>query len=65
MKKGVVINKKDRCNEIALFIASSDGHKNIVKYLVEKGVDINKENEYGWTPLHKACFDENENMVNV
>lgn len=34
-----------------LFGAVKNGNKEIVKYLVEKGADVNKENIYGETPL--------------
>ena len=27
----------------------------LIKYLVELGLDINKESKNGWTPLHIAC----------
>ena len=32
--------------------ASQKGHLEIVKYLIEKGADINKENNNGETALH-------------
>ena len=35
----------------------------MAKYLVERGADINKENEYGETPLFEAC--ENGKLVIV
>ncbi len=28
------------------------GHKDIVEYLLSKGVDVNVKNNYGQTPLH-------------
>jgi len=32
-----------------------DGNENIYNRLVKHGTDINKENEYGATPLFGAC----------
>jgi len=38
-------------------------NKHLIKYLVEEyGADINKENDYGETPLFKACFNEKKNF---
>jgi len=35
----------------------------MVKYLVEHGADINKEDHYGKTPFFKACHGGNEPIV--
>ena len=37
--------------------------KGLVRYLVEHGADINKENWVGETPLFKACECGNEDLV--
>lgn len=37
--------------------ASEKGHLNIVKYLLENGAEIDKENGYGWTPLMCASMN--------
>jgi len=34
-----------------------------MKYLVEQGADIHKENEDGETPLFKACISRNVAIV--
>ncbi|KAL6635599.1 ankyrin repeat-containing domain protein [Neocallimastix sp. 'constans'] len=39
------------------------GNKNLVKYLVEHGADINKEYEYGTTVLFNACRNRNKDLV--
>jgi len=39
------------------------GNKNLVKYLVEHGADINKEYEYGTTVLFNACRSRNKDLV--
>jgi len=38
-------------------------NENLVKYLIELGVDINKGNKENETPLFNACSSENENLV--
>ena len=43
MKKGADINIKNIKGETPLFTACINGNKNLVKYLVEKGEDIDKE----------------------
>ena len=39
----------------AIHWASSAGHLDIIKYLIEKGSDPKSENVFGFTPLHFAC----------
>jgi len=46
-----------------LHYACRNGNENIVKYLVDHGAYINKQNEYGETSLHYACRNGNENIV--
>jgi len=55
MKQGLDINKS---NNVCL-----SGYKAIVKYLVEQGTYINKENEDGETPLFEACINGNTEIV--
>ena len=38
-----------------LKIASSSGHLNVVRYLLEQGADRDKADYDGWTPLHNAA----------
>jgi len=38
-----------------LFSTCTNGNEEIIKYLVEHGADVNKENDYGVTPLFNAC----------
>ena len=35
----------------------------IIKYLVEHGTDINKEDNDGFTPLYNACEEGHEDVV--
>lgn len=38
----------------ALFLAAGTGQIEVVKLLLEKGADVNKQTNYGWTPLITA-----------
>ncbi|KAL6622072.1 ankyrin repeat-containing domain protein [Neocallimastix sp. 'constans'] len=44
---GYYINKINKNGRTFLFYACESGNKNLVKYLIELGADINKENENG------------------
>jgi len=46
-----------------LYTASKLGYKDMVKYLVEKGADVNEGNKYGETPLSIACFKNKESIA--
>jgi len=46
-----------------LFSACENGNENMVKYLIEHGVNINGENCFGETPLFYSCRRGNEKMV--
>ncbi|CAC5357848.1 ANK [Mytilus coruscus] len=41
------------------------GYTYFALFCLEKGVDINKYDDIGMTPLHTACKYENEKLVNV
>ena len=50
----------DRANErryaTPLFIACQEGHVEAARLLLEKGADVNRPTEKGWTPLFIACW---------
>jgi len=46
-----------------LFNSCDNGNENSIRYFVERGADINKENINGLTPYHFSCENENENIV--
>jgi len=49
-----------------LIVASANGHKEIVAYLLEKGIDINKKDEYyGRTALIWASFMGHKEIVKI
>ena len=46
-----------------IFNVCIGGHMIIIKYLVEHGTDINKEDNDGFTPLYNACEEGHEDVV--
>ncbi len=46
-----------------LYIACQEGHIDVVKYLVEHGSTIDKEDKNGITPLSVACEIGNEDII--
>jgi ankyrin repeat protein len=53
---GADFNAKDYNGWTALHWASSKGHVQDFKELVDHGVDIESKTNVDWTPLHWACF---------
>ncbi len=49
------INKKYDANMTLLHFASRQGHLEIVKYLLERGSDVEAQDTFGQTPLHLAA----------
>jgi ankyrin repeat protein len=42
-----------------------DGNLELVKLMIDGGVDISTVDKYGWTPLHNACYDGNLELVKL
>ncbi|MGY5852860.1 MAG: ankyrin repeat domain-containing protein [Candidatus Thorarchaeota archaeon] len=57
--------KDDFFSNTALHIASSNGHIEIVRYLLEKGADIVIENGVDMTPVHLAARDGHPEIIKV
>jgi ankyrin repeat protein len=46
-----------------LHLASLNGHLEIIKYLIKKGVDVNAKNRKSQTPLHLAIHNAHKNII--
>ena len=71
VEAGANVNEKNsfkhlmaRGGDTPLHWASQYGTLKEVQYLIEKGADINAEDDCGWTPLHCAIFSGNVELVN-
>jgi ankyrin repeat protein len=51
-RKRVRVRTKDRSESTALHLAAGNGHKAVVRLLVEKGAYIDSKDNSGWTALH-------------
>ncbi|OUM57689.1 hypothetical protein PIROE2DRAFT_48513, partial [Piromyces sp. E2] len=56
-----IISRKE--NRSYLHNACRTGNENIIKYLMKHGVDINKEDIYGETPIFSACSNGSVKVV--
>ncbi len=48
-----------------LHFAAVSGNKEVINYLLDLGLSVNKANGYGWTPLHFAAYEKNFAAVEV
>jgi ankyrin repeat protein len=48
-----------------LIIASENGHKDIVVFLLEKGIDVDQQDEYGYTALMWASLKGHKEIVQL
>jgi ankyrin repeat protein len=48
-----------------LWCAAAAGHAEIVKFLIQRGANVNKTTLTNSTPLRAACFDGHAEIVQV
>jgi len=60
-----LISKKNALGNTALACAADGGQKDMVKYLLEKGSDVNATNSTGLTALHFAACGNKTNQADV
>src|SRR4029078_2628938 len=41
------------------------GDRSIVAFLIERGADVNRGNDYGWTKLHQAGYGNDRELARV
>lgn len=64
LKYGADVNVTCR-GRPALFQAVSKGNRNIVKSLLENGADVNAKSPRGFTPVEKAAYDGNHDLLRL
>lgn len=62
IENGVDVNYVPRDKSV-LFVAVENKHYDIVDLLLENNANPNIKNRIGWTPIHEAVLQENENLV--
>lgn len=60
--KRIDLDKQDKAGENALMMAAIAGDAPLVKFLIERGAEVNKT---GWTPLHYAASNGNDEIVSM
>ena len=58
-----IINSKDKYGFSALHNVMCEEQFEIVKYLINKGADVNIQNDQGIAPIHLACYVKNVELL--
>lgn len=65
LNNGANLIERDCYYNSLIHLLVKNNNKQILTYLLSKGMDVNTVNENGESPLQYACFWSNEEMVNV
>ncbi len=66
LEKGAAVDVKTRHGLTALFYAAQNGHSGVVRFLIEKGADVNvKDTFYGMTALQRAAGQGQAEVVKL
>lgn len=60
-----MLNVEDDLKRTLLYLAARNGYDHIVVYLIKIGVDLNKTQNIGSTPLHGAAYYGHESTVKI
>jgi ankyrin repeat protein len=60
---GANLNHREMLLRTPLYFAASQGSNHIIKYLIEKGCDVNVPSNLGRTALGKACWNGEPEVV--
>ncbi len=61
--QGANLNHREMLLRTPLYFAASQGSNHIIKYLIEKGCDVNVPSNLGRTALGKACWNGEPEVV--
>src|SRR5689334_5057486 len=65
LQQGASLHVTDHDGDSALTHAASKNAVEIVKFLIEEGININHQNDLGETPLIKACFHGHTDIAQI
>jgi len=63
LKVSTIIEKKAKYGWRPLHFAANNGHVDVVRFLLEKGANVNAQDHRGRTPLHLAALDGHVDVV--
>jgi ankyrin repeat protein len=63
--RGRITEKRDYYGGTPLHWAAESGHLEVVALLLEKGANVNAQNQHGETPLHRAAWDGHLEVVRL